>query len=131
MSSSGARFSRRRRSCRIALLAMLLQASALLAAPPVREGVIDGSRPILALQVQASFLPTAGESIAPDPRRAPPIAALNLGGCDASILDLCFAHGERQAFYRAARGYMPAFDGLTAEGLSLRRRSLTFRYSFR
>jgi len=42
-----------------------------------------------------------------------------------------FGHGDRRVFYRQARGYMPTFEGLTAEGLSLRRRSLTLKCSFR
>jgi len=51
--------------------------------------------------------------------------------CERSGAALCFDAVERRIVYRAARDYMPGFGGLTAEGISLRRDSIRFRYSFR
>lgn len=53
------------------------------------------------------------------------------------LLPLCHAHegcgdaAEPRLFYRGARHFMPAWDGLAAEGISLRRDRLVLRYSFR
>jgi hypothetical protein len=51
--------------------------------------------------------------------------------CERSGSALCFDSIERRLVYRPARQFMPRFDGLTAEGISLRRDSIRFRYSFR
>ena len=45
--------------------------------------------------------------------------------------DACTDGSEGRLFYRGARRYMPAWDGLAAEGISLRRDRLVLRYSFR
>jgi len=53
------------------------------------------------------------------------------------LLPVCHAHegcgdsADARLFYRGARRYMPAMDGLAAEGISLRRDRLVLRYSFR
>ncbi len=45
-------------------------------------------------------------------------------------LALCYQGADGQLAIREARQYMPAVEGLTAEGISLRSRRVTFRYSF-
>jgi len=51
--------------------------------------------------------------------------------CGSSATDLCYDRAERRIVYRPAREYMPKFDGLTAENVSLRRNGIHFKYSFR
>lgn len=53
------------------------------------------------------------------------------GACEHSASDLCYDLADRRIVYRPARRYMPQFDGLTAESVSLRRDAVRFRYSFR
>ena len=45
--------------------------------------------------------------------------------------DGCRDAPEGRLVYRGARRYMPAFEGLAPEGISLRRDRLVLRYSFR
>lgn len=53
------------------------------------------------------------------------------------LLPVCHAHegcgdaAEARLFYRGARRYMPAWEGVAAEGISLRRDRVVLRYSFR
>ena len=53
------------------------------------------------------------------------------GSCEAAARDLCFDVASGRVVYRAARKYMPTFDGLTAESVSLRANRITFKYSFK
>ena len=53
------------------------------------------------------------------------------GGCELAATDLCYDLTEKRLMYRGARRYMPPVEGLTAEGISLRRDRVIFRYSFR
>ena len=53
------------------------------------------------------------------------------GGCELAATDLCYDLTERRLTYRGARRYMPQVEGLTAEGVSLRRDRVIFRYSFK
>lgn len=55
--------------------------------------------------------------------------ALARAGCRTQ--DLCYEVAEGRMVYRGARHYMPAWQGLAPEGISLRRDRLTLRYSFR
>jgi hypothetical protein len=43
----------------------------------------------------------------------------------------CGDAGEARLLYRGARRYMPAWQGMAAEGISLRRGRVVLRYSFR
>jgi len=52
------------------------------------------------------------------------------GACDASTTALCYDMADRRVVYRPARQYMPKFDGLQAESISLRRDRIVFKYSF-
>ena len=53
------------------------------------------------------------------------------GSCEAAARDLCYDAASGRVVYRAARKYMPQFDGLTAESVSFRGSRVTFKYSFR
>jgi hypothetical protein len=53
------------------------------------------------------------------------------GTCEAAATDLCFDAAEGRVTYRGARKYMPVFDGLTPESVSVRSNRLTFKYSFK
>jgi hypothetical protein len=53
------------------------------------------------------------------------------GACEVSTTTLCYDLAERRVNFRAARGYMPKFDGLKAESVSLRHDRLILKYSFR
>lgn len=52
------------------------------------------------------------------------------GACDNSTSALCYDMADRRVVYRPARQYMPKFDGLQAESVSLRRDRIVFKYSF-
>ena len=51
--------------------------------------------------------------------------------CEHSASGLCYDQADRRIVYTPARHYMPKFDGLTAESVSLRRDAIRFKYSFR
>ena len=53
------------------------------------------------------------------------------GSCEAAARDLCYDAASGRVVYRAARKYMPQFDGLTAESVSLRGNRITLKYSFK
>jgi len=53
------------------------------------------------------------------------------GACDATATSLCYDLADGRIVYRPARAYMPQFDGLRAESISLRRDKLVFKYSFK
>jgi hypothetical protein len=52
------------------------------------------------------------------------------GNCETSTTDLCYDLRDGRVVYRRAREYMPRFEGLTAESISVRRDRVTFKYSF-
>lgn len=53
------------------------------------------------------------------------------GACERSASDICYDLADGRIVYRPARQYMPKFDGLTAESVSLRRDAIRLRYSFK
>jgi hypothetical protein len=53
------------------------------------------------------------------------------GACEHSTSGLCYDQADRRIVYTPARHYMPKFEGLTAESVSLRRDAIRFKYSFR
>ena len=53
------------------------------------------------------------------------------GACDISAAALCYDMVDRRVVYRSARRYMPAFDGLQAESVSVRRDKIVLKYSFK
>lgn len=55
--------------------------------------------------------------------------ALAQSGCRP--VEFCSGMTEGRLLYRGARRYMPSFDGMAAEGISLRHDRLVLRYSFR
>ena len=53
------------------------------------------------------------------------------GACEPAATDLCYDLAEGRLTYRGARRFMPHFEGLTAESISMRHDRIVFRYSFR
>lgn len=53
------------------------------------------------------------------------------GSCEAAVSDLCYDLRDGRIVYRRARHYMPQFEGLRAESISLRRDRIVLKYSFR
>ena len=53
------------------------------------------------------------------------------GSCEAAARDLCFDAASGRVVYRAARKYMPQFEGLTPESVSVRGHRVTLKYSFK
>lgn len=52
-------------------------------------------------------------------------------GCEFSAKDVCYDLTDGRVVYRPVRAYMPKMEGLTPEGVSLRRNRINFRYSFK
>jgi hypothetical protein len=53
------------------------------------------------------------------------------GTCEAAARDLCFDAVDGRIVYRSARKFMPQFDGLTPESVSVRSNRVTLKYSFK
>jgi len=53
------------------------------------------------------------------------------GTCEAAARDLCFDAADGRIVYRSARKFMPQFDGLTPESVSVRSNRVTLKYSFK
>lgn len=53
------------------------------------------------------------------------------GSCEAAASELCFDATDGRITYRGARKYMPQFEGLKPEAVSVRGNRLTFKYSFK
>jgi hypothetical protein len=53
------------------------------------------------------------------------------GNCEAAAGDLCFDAADGRIVYRSARRFMPQFDGLTPESVSVRGHRVTLKYSFK
>jgi hypothetical protein len=53
------------------------------------------------------------------------------GTCDAAATTLCYDMADGRIVYRPVRQYMPQFEGLRAEAVSLRSDRIVFKYSFR
>lgn len=97
----------------------------------------------LALHARASFVrsePAEAAWLAPPVSREIPLAHRAAYAPNDLMLTqpACPREGPcRETFdggrllYRGARRYMPAFDGLAAEGISIRRDRVVLRYSFR
>jgi len=75
---------------------------------------------------RAAFDPIPGLLQRDDVLMRAPAAA-----CEAHSRDLCYDLADRRVVYRPVRRYMPRFDGLTPESISLRHDRLVLKYSFR
>jgi hypothetical protein len=53
------------------------------------------------------------------------------GSCEFSARDLCYDLSDGRLVYRPARQFMPKFEGLTPENITLRSNRIVFKYSFR
>jgi len=80
---------------------------------------------------QVSLIEHAGSKTVGMPLPAQPGREGPRGACERSASDLCYDLADRRIVYRPVRQYMPKFDGLTAESISLRRNGVRLRYSFR
>jgi hypothetical protein len=120
----------------------LLMAIALLL--PCVARAADEGKP-LNLQLKPKALLASG-SDAPAPFAARPVEdghpldlapaiAQHDGGRSACAMDSSWCYdmsdGGRSLVYKPARNFMPHFNGLTAENISVKRDRLVFRYSFR
>ena len=53
------------------------------------------------------------------------------GACEHNATALCYDLADGRIVYRPARQYMPQFEGLRAENVSLRHNKVVLKYSFR
>jgi hypothetical protein len=53
------------------------------------------------------------------------------GSCEFSAHDLCYDLADRRIVYRPARAWMPKFEGLQAENVTLRTNRIVFKYTFK
>lgn len=53
------------------------------------------------------------------------------GACQHNATALCYDVADRRVVYRPARRYMPQFEGMRAESVSLRHNRIVLKYSFR
>lgn len=53
------------------------------------------------------------------------------GACQHNATALCYDLADRRIVYRPIRRYMPQFEGLRAESVSLRHDKVVLKYSFR
>jgi hypothetical protein len=102
----------------------------------------DGVEPSLKMKALASAgAASAKQGVAPFTSSRDPLPQLMLldeqeqrapsGACEFSANDLCYDLADRRVVYRPARQYMPTFQGLTAENVSLRRNRIVLKYSFK
>ena len=52
-------------------------------------------------------------------------------GCEFTARDVCYDLADGRVVYRPVRAYMPKFDGLRPESVSLRHNRVVFKYSFK
>lgn len=53
------------------------------------------------------------------------------GACQHNATALCYDLADRRVVYRPARRFMPQFEGMRAESVSLRQNRIVLKYSFR
>jgi len=97
------------------------------------------------LNPRVTAVPAISSRIAPYTQGRDPLPEISLreeqerrvstngGGstCQHSAQDLCYDLADRRVVYRPVRRYMPKFDGLTPENVSLRHDRIVIKYSFR
>ena len=118
-------------------------AIALASALPWGAWALDGVEPALRSQSQAAVaaaVTTARPADAPFRAHRDPLPELTLreelatrgrrSSCEHAT-ELCYDLAEGRVVYRPARAFMPAFEGLRAENISLRQDRIVFKYSFR
>jgi hypothetical protein len=95
-----------------------------------RETAIESPQPLLAAHALAQVAgPAPGPTAAFGP--APPTYPAVRGACERFASDLCFDSAGKRIVFRAASQYMPALDGFAAEGISLHRHAVVFKYTFK
>jgi hypothetical protein len=103
----------------------------------------DGTESTLKSRAMASASASAVSSLAQPPftQARDPYPEMTLrdeqerrvmnGTCQHSAGDLCYDLADQRIVYRPIRQYMPKFDGLTPENISLKRDRIVVKYSFR
>jgi hypothetical protein len=123
--------------------ALLLLVLAILVVAP-RMARADDAKP-LNLQLKPKLLSASVAPAAPAPFANPveeghpldfsPAASQHESSRSACAVDSTWCYdmgdGGRTLVYKPARQFMPHFNGLTAENISLKRDRIVFRYSFR
>jgi hypothetical protein len=122
-------------------LVLLLLAMALLVAPRLAAAA-DDAKP-LNLQIRPKLLSAPASAPAPfatpvedgHPLDLSPAPSHHEGSRSACGIDSTWCYdassGGGHLVYKPARRYMPHFDGLTPENISVKRDRIVFRYSFR
>ena len=91
------------------------------------------SRSMASLPLVSEHVPGAAKSAAQLPSQMLRDELASRGpraSCDTAASDLCFDMVDRKVVYRPARAYMPQFQGLRAESMSLKRDGIILKYSF-
>jgi hypothetical protein len=95
-----------------------------------RETAIESPQPFLAAHPLAQVAgPAPGTTAAFAPAPQPYLAGR--GACERFAPDLCVDSADKRIVFRAASQYMPALDGFAAEGISLHRHAVVFKYTFK
>ena len=71
--------------------------------------------------------PAAALPLAP----APPPGPAPRSACESFGSNLCFDAADKRIIFRTASQYLPALDGFAAEGISLNRHAVVFKYTFK
>jgi len=94
------------------------------------KSVFEGPSRATVVEPARVNLPSLGrDPLTENALRAERGDALARAGCRQQ--DVCYDAAEGRVVYRGARRYMPSWNGMQPEGLSLKRDRLVLRYSFR
>lgn len=91
------------------------------------------SRSTASLPIVSEHVPGAAKNAAQLPSQMLRDELANRGpraSCETSSNDVCLDMNDRKIVYRPARAYMPQFQGLRAESISLKRDGIVLKYSF-
>jgi hypothetical protein len=95
-----------------------------------RETGIESPQPFAAAQTLAPAARSApGPAAEFGPAPLPHLAVR--GACARFASDLCFDSADKRIVFGAASQYMPVLEGFAAEGISLHRHAVVFRYTFK
>ncbi len=97
-----------------------------------QKSKLMAAAPVPSKQTQAPFTSPSARDPIPElilreeqERRGPK------GACDYTATDLCYDLADRRIVYRPVRQYMPRFEGLSPDSVSLRHDKVVFKYTFR
>jgi len=114
--------------------------ASLAVAPAFANDVVELSAKARTMAVAAAVVPSK-QAEAPFSAGRDPLPELLLReeqdrrsqrpGCDVNGATLCYDLADGRIVYRPARAYMPKFDGMQPESVSLRHNKVVLKYSFR